>query len=106
MGSRPASAAAAAAFYTVKPTRKKKPKAALIAGFSLGAVAVAAAIYFWPELMKKVSHGNQAIAAADLTPTNVPPPPPPELTTEEVLQKVADTYRGLVDYGCQGQDGG
>jgi hypothetical protein len=95
------SAVAAASFYSVKPMRKKKSKVGLIVGLSLGAVALAAAIYFWPELMKKVSHGNQTIAAADLAPTNVPPPPPPELTTEEILQKVADTYKGLNDYGAK-----
>jgi hypothetical protein len=67
----------------------------------LGAVAVAAAIYFWPELMKKVSHGNQDLAAAAQAPTNVPPPPPPELTTEEILQKVGDTYKNLIDYAAK-----
>jgi hypothetical protein len=97
-----ASAAAAASFYATKPTRKKKPKTGLIVGLSLGAVAVAAAIYFWPELMKKVSHENQVAAAAQAA-TNAPPPPPPELTTEEILQKVGETYKGLTDYAAKAQ---
>ena len=95
-------APAAAAPSKARPTRKKKPKAALIAGLAFGAVAVAALIYFWPELMKKVSHGNQELAAEQAA-TNAPPPPPPELTTEEILQKVGDTYKGLTDYAAKAQ---
>jgi hypothetical protein len=98
-----ASAAAAAAFYGAVPVKKKKSKVGLIVGLSLGAVALGATIYFWPELMKKVSHGNQKLAAEELAPTNAPPPPPPELTTEEILEKVGDTYKGLTDYGAKGQ---
>lgn len=97
------SAAVAAAFYGTVPVRKKKSKVGLIVGLSLGAVALGATIYFWPELMKKVSHGNQKLAAEELAPTNAPPPPPPELTTEEILEKVGDTYKGLADYGAKGQ---
>jgi hypothetical protein len=82
--------------------RKKKPKTGLIAGISVGAIAVVAAIYFWPTLMKKVSHGNQEIAAEQIA-TNTPPPPPPELDTEEILQKVSDTYKGLTDYSAKAQ---
>jgi hypothetical protein len=83
-----------------RPTRKKKPKAPLIAGLCFGAVAIAALIYFWPDLMKKVSHGNQELAAEQAA-TNATPPPPPELTTEEILQKVGDTYKGLTDYAAK-----
>jgi hypothetical protein len=97
------SATAAASFYTGKPVHKKKPKTGLIVGLSLGAVAIAAAIYFWPEMMKKVSHGNQEIAAAAQVDTNTPPPPPPELTTEEILEKVGETYKGLTDYAAKAQ---
>ena len=95
-----AGASAAASFHAL-PVGKKKPKTGLIVGLSLGAIAVAAAVYFWPELMKKVSHGNQLLAAADPTPTNAPPPPPPELTTEEILQKVGDTYKSMTDYAAK-----
>jgi len=51
--------------------------------------------------MKKVSHGNQELAAEQAA-TNAPPPPP-ELTTEEILQKVGDTYKGLTDYAAKAQ---
>jgi hypothetical protein len=95
-----AGASAAASFYA-PPVRKKKPKTGLIVGLSLGAIATAAAVYFWPEIMKKVSHENQLLSAADSTPTNAPPPPPPVLTTEEILQKVGDTYKGLTDYAAK-----
>ncbi|HEY3860329.1 MAG TPA: hypothetical protein VGO59_00455 [Verrucomicrobiae bacterium] len=83
--------------------RRKKPKTGLIAGLAAGAAAIAAAIYFWPQITKMVSHGNQKMETADLTPTNTPPPPPPELTTEEVLQKVADAYKGMADYTAKGK---
>jgi hypothetical protein len=96
----PAGASAAATFYATKPVRKKKQKTGLIAGLSLGAIAVAATIYFWPELMKKVSHEGHSTAAADQTPTNAPPPPPP-LTTEEILEKVGGAYAGMSDYAAK-----
>jgi hypothetical protein len=101
-----ASATAAASFYAAKPARKKKPKAGLIVGLSLGAAAVVAAICFWPQLMKKVSHEGQAAAAAEQAATNAPPPPPPELTTEEILQKVDETYKGLRDYAASAKTQG
>ena len=100
-----ASAAAAASFYAAKPTKRKKPKTGLIVGLSLAAIALAATIYFWPELMKKVSSGGGATAAADQA-TNATPPPPPELTTEEILLKVGETYKGLTDYAAKGQSVG
>jgi hypothetical protein len=98
------SASAAATFYAAQqPARKKKSKAGLIVGLSLGACAVAAAIIFGPTLMKKVKHENQADAAAQAAAqaaTNTPPPPP-ELTTVEILQNVANAYKGMTDYSAQ-----
>lgn len=100
----PESAAAAATFYAA-PVRKKKPKTGLIVGLSLGAIAAAGAVYFWPQITKLVaSHGTSLTAAADdQAPTNAPPPPPPPLTTEEILQKVGETYRGMADYTAKGK---
>jgi len=95
--------APAATPYTAKPTKKKKPQTGLIVGLSLGAVAIAAAIYFWPELMKKVSSSDKAATAAAEAATNAPPPPPPELTTEEIFTKVGETYKGLTDYAAKAQ---
>ena len=97
------SAAAAASFYASKPAKKKKSKSALIVGLSLGACAVAAAIYFGPTLVKKFTHQDQSAAAADQAPTNATPPPPPELTTEEILQKMANAYASLTDYAAKAQ---
>ena len=98
-----ASAASAAAFYDSRPALKKKPKTGLIVGISLGACAIVAAILFAPTLMKKFSREDQsAAAAAAQAPTNAPPPPP-ELTTEEILQKVGDTYKSMTDYAAKAQ---
>jgi hypothetical protein len=94
-------AGAAAAMYSAKPVRKKKPKTNLIVGLSLGAIAVAATIYFWPTLMKKFKHEEQLVSAADQAATNAPPPPPPPLTTEEILQNVSDAYKGMTDYAAK-----
>jgi hypothetical protein len=92
----------AAALNANRPTRRKKPMTGLIVGLSCGAIALAATIYFWSDLMKKVSAGNQATAAAPQPATNAPPPPPPELTTLEILQKVDEAYKGLTDYAATG----
>src|SRR5580658_5728351 len=43
--------AAAAATAQGKPTRKKKPNVALIAGIAAGVVGLAALIIYWPDLM-------------------------------------------------------
>jgi hypothetical protein len=95
------SAGAASSFYAERPAKKKKPKTGLIVGLSLGAIAVAAAIYFWPELVKKFKHEEQSIAGTDQAATNAPPPPPPVLTTEEILEKVGATYQSMTDYAAK-----
>jgi hypothetical protein len=95
-----ASASASAAFYAAPPVRKKKPKTGLIVGLSLGACAIAAAIIFGPTLMKKYKHVELSEAAPQAV-TNAPPPPPPDLTTQEILQNVGDTYKGMTDYSAQ-----
>jgi hypothetical protein len=52
--------------------------------------------------MKKFNHADQpATAAAEQSATNAEPPPPPELTTEEILEKVGDSYKGMTDYGAK-----
>jgi hypothetical protein len=94
-------ATAAASFYAAKPIKKKKPKTGLIVGLSVGACAVAAGIYFWPTLMQKFKHEDQAAVLAAEAATNQPPPPPPPLTTEEILEKVGDAYKGMTDYAAK-----
>jgi hypothetical protein len=96
-----AAAGAAAAMSMYTPVKKKKSKTGLIAGLSLGACAVAAAIYFWPTIMQKFKHEDQAAMLAQQAATNEPPPAPPALTTEEILQKVGETYKSMTDYGAK-----
>ncbi len=93
------SASAAAIMYGSHLVLKKKSKTGLIVGLSLGACAIVAAIIFGPTLMKKFKHEEQAAAA--VAATNEPPPPPPPLTTQEILQNVADAYKGMTDYSAQ-----
>jgi hypothetical protein len=92
------------------PIKKKKNYTNLVANLLLAGGAIAAAIYFGPSLYKKYfSHAEAtapaaaATAAAEAAPTNEPAVPPPELSTEDILQKVADTYAGLSCYGMKGQ---
>jgi hypothetical protein len=86
------------------PVVHKKSRGNLYAGLALGAVAIAAGIYFGPKLMEKYHQHQEATAAAQAPPTNEPPPPPPpELTADEILQKVTDTYKGMTDYATQGE---
>jgi hypothetical protein len=90
------------------PIKKKKDYTNMVASLLLAGCAIAAGIYFGPSLYKKyVTHQEAAapaaaIAAAAESPTNEPAPPPPDLSTEDILQKVADTYAGLDSYGMKG----
>ncbi len=95
--------AASGPHYTLPPVRKKKPMTGLIAGWSLGACAVAALIYFGPSLAKKYGILKQDKALEETVTNAPPPPPPPELTTEEILQKVSDAYKNMTDYAAKGQ---
>jgi hypothetical protein len=94
--------AASPLHYTLPPVRKKKPMAGLIAGWSIAACAVAGLICFGPSLAKKYGLLKKE-TVLEQPPTNAPPPPPPELTTQEILQKVNDAYKGLTDYAAKGQ---
>ncbi len=94
-----AASSAAAAFHSLQPVRKKKPKTGLIVGLSVGACAIAAAIIFGPGLMKKYKPAEVA-ATPPPAATNEPPPPPP-LTTQEILQNVGDSYKGMKDYSAE-----
>jgi hypothetical protein len=90
-----------------RPTRKKKDRTSLYAGLALGACGIAGVIFFWHQLndlghsaySKYIHHPDVATQQA---PTNVPPPPPPELTAEEIVQNVADTYKNLTTYAVKG----
>lgn len=90
------------------PVRKKKDYKNLVASLILAGGAIAAGIYFGPSLYAKYFHHAEEAApaaaagsaAAAATPTNEPPP---ELSTEDILQKVADTYAALDSYGMKGQ---
>jgi hypothetical protein len=94
--------AASGPHYTLPPVRKKKTKTGLIAGWSFAACVVAALICFGPSLAKKYGLLKKETVVQEPA-TNAPPPPPPELTTEEILQKVHDAYKGLTDYAANGQ---
>ncbi len=85
-----------------KPTKKPKKKAGLIIGICSGVVALGALIYFWPQLMAALKKEDAAKLAAQVD-TNVPPPPPPELSTEEILDKLSETYKGFTDYSARAQ---
>ncbi|MGO8697968.1 MAG: hypothetical protein ACLQVY_09660 [Limisphaerales bacterium] len=91
------------------PIKKKKDYTNMVASLLLAGCAIAAAIYFGPSLYKKYISHQEAVApaaastaAAAASPTNEPAAPPPELSTEDILQKVADTYSGLDSYGMKG----
>ena len=88
--------------YTLPPVPKKKSKTGFIAGWAIGGCVAAALIYFGSSLAKKYGLLKKE-ADVNQAETNAPPPPPPELTTEEILQKVNDAYKGLSDYAAKGQ---
>ncbi|MGA2175551.1 MAG: hypothetical protein ABSH38_11280 [Verrucomicrobiota bacterium] len=85
-----------------RPVKKKKDRTGLVVGLILAAGAISAGINFGPSLYAKYFHHEEA-SAADQGPTNAPPPPPPELTSEEILQKVGETYTGLKSFALKGQ---
>jgi hypothetical protein len=89
------------------PTRRKKNRNGLYAGLAAGGCAILGVIIFWHSLndfghsmYSKYGHHEAALLAQ--APTNEPPPPPPELTTDEILQNVADTYKGMTNYAVKG----
>lgn len=84
------------------PVRKKKSRTNMIVGLILTAGAVSVGINFGPSLYTKYFHHEEE-AAAQAAATNQPPPPPPELTTEEILQKVGETYKGLNSFAIKGE---
>jgi hypothetical protein len=86
------------------PLRKKKDYTNLIVGLVLAAGAISAGINFGPGLYAKYIHHAAApvAAGAPAEPTNEPPPPPPELTTDEIMQKLAETYKGLTSLAIKG----
>jgi hypothetical protein len=89
------------------PTRKKKKRTGLYAGLAAGACGILGVILFWHPLSdfghatysKYIHHSDVSLEQAA---TNVPPPPPPELTTEEILQNVADKYKSMTNYAVKG----
>jgi hypothetical protein len=103
----PSHEAAPKARFSGPPVKKKKDYKNLIVGLVLAAGAIAAAINFGPSLYAKYFHHGEAAgvssaAEAAASPTNEPPPPPPELTTEDILQKVGDTYAALNSFAIKG----
>jgi hypothetical protein len=85
------------------PVRKKKNHTNTIVGLILAAGAVSAGINFGPSLYAKYFHHEEPAPVAAAAPTNEPPPPPPELTSDEILQKVADAYKNLNTLAIKGQ---
>jgi hypothetical protein len=90
-------------------TRKKKDHKKLYISLASGAGAVIVLLIFWKPISElgsstyaKYIHPN--LPAAPVAPTNEPPPaPPPELSTDEILQNVADKYKSLSNYVVKGQ---
>jgi hypothetical protein len=89
--------------YTLPPVPKKKSKTGLIAGWAIGACAVAAMIYFGPSALKKYGILKQDTALEQPVTNAAPRPKPPELTTEEIMEKVKDAYQNLTDYAAKGE---
>ena len=90
------------------PTRRKKKRTGLYAGLAVGGCAILGVILFWHQLndlghstYSKYIH-HEVVSLEQEAPTNVPPPPPPELATDEILQNVADKYKGLTNYAVKG----
>jgi hypothetical protein len=92
--------------YTLPPVPKKKSKTGLIAGWSIAACAVAAMILFGQPLLKKYGILKQDTPLEQPVPKPVKPPPPPELTTEEIMDKVKDSYQNLSDYAAKAETTG
>jgi hypothetical protein len=103
-----ASHAAISAPALTPPVRKKKKRTGLYVGLAAGTCGVVGLIAFWRPLYnlgnstytKYVHHDAPPVAAAA---TNDIPAPPPELSTDEILQNVADKYKGLTNYVVRGQ---
>jgi hypothetical protein len=94
-------AAASQMYAAAAPKKKKKSVAGLIGGLAAGACAIAATIYFWPTIMDQLKHHDILTTKAEAVETNTPPPPPPPLSTEEIFQKVGETYKGMTDYAAK-----
>ena len=86
---------------TAMVRKAKKPRVGLYVGLGVGAVVAVAAIFFVPKLLDKYNQQKEA-AAAEQAATNAPPPPPPELTADEILKRVGETYKYLTSYSAQG----
>jgi hypothetical protein len=83
-----------------KPVRKKKDRKGLYAGLAVSGVGIACLIFFWQPISNfgrsAFAKVHKEVAPAEVAPTNEPPPPPPELSTEEILQNVAEKDCRLV----------
>jgi hypothetical protein len=85
--------------------RKKKPPYALYAKIAAGLVAIAAAIYFVPQIVDKYQRQKAAEAAAKAEAerkARIPPEPPP-LEADAILQKVSELYKELPSYSVHGE---
>jgi hypothetical protein len=94
--------------FTAPPVRKKKNRTSLYVRLAASACAIVGLIAFWGPISDfgKSTYAKispHVTAPAPQAPTNEPPPPPPDLMTSEILQNVADTYKGLTDYAVKGQ---
>jgi hypothetical protein len=88
------------------PTRKKK-RTGLYVGLAAGGCGILGVIIFWQQLSDLgrstyTKYIHKEAPPVVQAPTNAPPEPPPELATDEILQNVSDTYKGLTSYAVKG----
>jgi hypothetical protein len=81
----------------------KKPRIGLYVGLGVGALVIAAGIYFGPTAYDKIKANHEAKVQAEIAATNPPPALPPELTAAEILKKSGAAYKAMTSFTADGQ---
>jgi hypothetical protein len=84
---------------------KKKPPIGLYIGLGVAVAVAIAAVILVPKFLDKYNQHKAELAAAQAA-ASAPPPPPPELTADEIIKKLGETYKGLTSYSMQGISAG